>query len=94
METAASGLPVVASDVGCRQVVGDGWTGTLVAAGDPDERRRRSSTWSARPIGVPRSASVRSTRPDKRSNQREVVRRVLVAYADVAQRRHIVLDTD
>ena len=36
MEAAASGLPVVASDIrGCRQVVDPGVTGTLVPARDP-----------------------------------------------------------
>jgi glycosyltransferase involved in cell wall biosynthesis len=37
MEAAASGVPVIASDVrGCRQVVDHGTTGLLVPAGDPD----------------------------------------------------------
>ncbi len=37
MEAAASGLPVVATDIrGCRQVVASGSTGTLVPPGSPD----------------------------------------------------------
>ena len=68
MEAAASGLPIVATDVrGCRQVVDDGTTGLLVPVADAaalrigDQRARCSrrsgdGRW-ARPHGPRRSAS-------------------------------------
>ena len=50
MEAAASGLPIVATDVrGCRQVVDDGSTG-------------RSSVWPTRPVCAPRSSRWRHLR--------------------------------
>ena len=93
MEAAASGLPVVATDIrGCRQVVDDGSTGTLVTAGDPDGLRVAILDL----IGAPdRRAALGRRAVDKARrefDEREVVRRVLGAYADIARRKHIVFD--
>jgi glycosyltransferase involved in cell wall biosynthesis len=90
MEASASGLPVIATDVrGCRQVVDDGVTGLLVpvrapgalanairALGNDDARRRRMSC-AAR------------ERAEREFDERDVVRTVLDAYAEVAARKQV-----
>jgi glycosyltransferase involved in cell wall biosynthesis len=90
MEAAASGLPVVASDVrGCRQVVDDGVTGLLVpvrdgaaladavaALGDDPERRRRMG-----------EAAVARARVE--FDERRVVDIVLDTYRRVAGRKRL-----
>jgi glycosyltransferase involved in cell wall biosynthesis len=91
MEAAASGLPVVASDVrGCRQVVDHGVTGLLVPVRDgaaladavrslgedPDRRRRMGE------------AAVR--RAGERFDERQVVDIVLDTYRRVAGRKRLV----
>ena len=88
MEAAASGLPVVATDIrGCRQVVQDGINGLLVPVkdvdaltdaicrvGDDDQLRARMS-----------QASVDRARVQ--FDERDIVNRVMGAYADVAKRK-------
>lgn len=88
MEAAASGLPIVATNVrGCRQVVEDGVTGLLVSLGDitaladaiaelGEDRERR--------ITMGKAAVAQS---QERFDEREVVRIVLDTYAEVAARR-------
>jgi glycosyltransferase involved in cell wall biosynthesis len=93
MEAAASGLPVVATDIrGCRQVVEDGVTGRLVPVDDPAALR-------AALVGLSRDGparsemgrqAVRKARAD--FDERRVVQRVMEAYASVARRRDIGLD--
>src|SRR5690606_30198843 len=88
MEAAASGLPVIATDVrGCRQVVDDGVTGLLVPVRDPvalaaairalgeDEERRRAM---GRPA-VERALA--------HFDERRVVEIVLGTYREVAARK-------
>lgn len=91
MEAAAMGLPIVATDVrGCREVVEPGTNGMLVpvrdaaalaraieALADPDRRaaRGRASRDLAR----------------ARFDERDVVARVMAAYASVARRKSISL---
>ena len=84
MEAAASGLPVVATDIrGCRQVVDDGSTGMLVAAGDPDGLRVAILDL----IGAPdRRAALGAAAVDKA--QREFDEREVVRPGDGLLRRH------
>jgi glycosyltransferase involved in cell wall biosynthesis len=88
MEAAASGLPIVASDVrGCRQVVDDGTTGLLVpvrdvpalarairSLGDDSERRAR--------MGQAAAARARAE-----FDERRVVATVLDTYREIARRK-------
>jgi glycosyltransferase involved in cell wall biosynthesis len=88
MEAAASGLPVIATDIrGCRQVVEDGVNGLLfpvrdvgaltsaiVRVGEDEELRARMSR-----------ASVDRARAH--FDERQIVNRVMGAYAEVAQRK-------
>lgn len=93
MEAAASGLPVIATDVrGCRQVVEHGVTGLLVAVRDPnalrdavshlgnDSERRRAMSLAAR------------ERAEAEFDEREVVNRVMETYRAVADRKRIPWD--
>jgi glycosyltransferase involved in cell wall biosynthesis len=88
MEASAMGVPVVTTDVrGCRQVVEDGTTGTVVAVRDPvalahavatlgdDAGRRRAMGGAAR------------ARAESRFDERRVVDVVLDTYRDVARRK-------
>ncbi len=80
MEAAATGVPVVATDIrGCRQVVDDGVTGALVAVRDP-----AALAAALRPYADPavRAAHGRAGRAKAMSDFDEdtVVTRVLAAY--------------
>jgi len=92
MEAAASGLPVIATDVrGCRQVVEPEVTGLLVPVRDPvplaaaidrlgrdDELRRRMAEHAR-------------TRAEHHFDERLVVEIVLETYARVAARKGIAV---
>jgi glycosyltransferase involved in cell wall biosynthesis/ribosomal protein S18 acetylase RimI-like enzyme len=88
MEAAASGLPVIATDIrGCRQVVEDGVTGRLVRVGDVD-----GLVAAIEEIGSDHAlrsamgaASVAKARVE--FDEREVVEKVMATYRDVANRR-------
>jgi glycosyltransferase involved in cell wall biosynthesis len=88
MEAAASGLPVIATDIrGCRQVVEDGVNGILFPVKDVD-----ALTEAIVRIGDDadlRSAMSLASVERARANfdEQEVVRRVMGAYADVAGRK-------
>jgi glycosyltransferase involved in cell wall biosynthesis len=88
MEAAASGLPVVATDIrGCRQVVEPGVNGLLVPVADPaalagalralgeDISRRTAMSATARAIA------------ESRFDERDVVARVMETYRSVARRK-------
>jgi glycosyltransferase involved in cell wall biosynthesis len=89
MEAAATGLPIVATDVrGCRQVVEHERNGLLVPVRDPaalagairrigDDPRIRASMGAA-------SREIACARFD----ERDVVRRVLDSYREVAAAKH------
>jgi glycosyltransferase involved in cell wall biosynthesis len=88
MEAAASGLPIVATDIrGCRQVVADGVTGVLVPVRDPvalaeaigglaDDTERRKSMGEAALI-----------RAGDHFDERRVVQLVLDTYRHVADQK-------
>ncbi|MEX2250749.1 MAG: glycosyltransferase family 4 protein [Acidimicrobiia bacterium] len=88
MEAAASGLPVIATDIrGCRQVVDDGVSGILFPVRDV-----RALTGAIIQVGADAelrllmsSASVDRARA--RFDEREIVNRVMGAYAEVAKRK-------
>jgi glycosyltransferase involved in cell wall biosynthesis/ribosomal protein S18 acetylase RimI-like enzyme len=65
IEAAASGLPLVLSDIrGCREVIRDGWEGFLVPVGDPDELAAALIGLLRNPelrTGLGRAARVRAT---------------------------------
>jgi len=88
MEAAASGLPVIATDIrGCRQVVEDEVNGLLFPVMDVDALTRAidrvGSDEGMR--GLMSQRSVERARAD--FDEREIVRRVMSSYADVAERK-------
>jgi glycosyltransferase involved in cell wall biosynthesis len=88
MEAAASGLPVIATDIrGCRQVVDHGVNGYLFPVRDVD-------ALTAAIVRVGADAGMRSEMSRAsvelaraRFDEREIVNRVMGAYADVAARK-------
>jgi glycosyltransferase involved in cell wall biosynthesis len=90
MEAAACGVPVIATDVrGCRQVVEDGVNGVLVPVSSPV-----SLATAIRAIGTDDGMRVRMgraarARAEAQFDERDVVSKVLGAYADVAARKRI-----
>ena len=88
MEAAASGLPVIATDIrGCRQVVEDGVNGFLFPVRDVE-----ALTAAIARVGSDdelRSKMSRASVDRARLNfdEREIVKRVMGAYADVARRK-------
>jgi glycosyltransferase involved in cell wall biosynthesis len=90
MEAAASGLPVIATDIrGCRQVVDHGVNGFLFPVRDVD-----ALTVAIVRVGADAGmrsemsrASVELARA--RFDEREIVNRVMGAYADVAARKGV-----
>ncbi len=91
MEAAAMGLPIVATDIrGCREVVEPGVNGTLVPVRDAvalaaalgelaDPERRAQWGRASRDVAA------------RRFDERDVVRKVLAAYAAVARHKHLDL---
>ena len=86
MEAAASGLPIVATDIrGCRQVVDDGVTGVLVPQG---RRRAAAPTRSARWCATTASASAMAAAavelaPGTSSTRNVCIEITLQAYRDL-----------
>lgn len=89
MEAAASGLPVIATDIrGCRQVVEPGVNGLLFPVGDVE-----ALVGAVRSLDAPTrehmaTASVERARIE--FDEQRVVERVFDAYRDVATRRGLV----
>jgi glycosyltransferase involved in cell wall biosynthesis len=78
MEAAASGLPVVATDIrGCRQVVVHGSTGLLVPPRDPVALARAIESCASDGLQMGERARVRAT---EEFDEQTVVDRVLAAY--------------
>jgi glycosyltransferase involved in cell wall biosynthesis len=90
MEAAASGLPVIATDVrGCRQVVEPEVTGILVPVRDADALARAIERLGADDALRTRMAVAARARAEAQFDERVVVTRVLDAYAAVAARKRI-----
>ncbi len=88
MEAAASGLPLVLTDVrGCREVVDNGVNGVLVPVRDP-------AALSAAIDGLVKNPDVRaemsragSFKATRQFDERDVVAKVLSSYREVAERK-------
>lgn len=95
MEAAASGLPVVATDVrGCRQVVDQGVTGLLVPLGDPEALADAIAELGEEPdrrIGMGKAAVARA---EEQFDERRVVQTVLDTYHEVATRKELAALAD
>src|SRR5690606_39642253 len=87
MEAAASGLPVVATDVrGCRQVVDDGVTGLLVPVRDGAALAAAIRTLGDDPSRCLAMGEAAVARARQRFDERTVVDIVLATYREVAAR--------
>jgi glycosyltransferase involved in cell wall biosynthesis len=81
MEAAASGLPVVATDVrGCRQVVDHGTTGLLVPVGDPASLAAAIRKLGDDPDLRARMGAAAVDRARRCFDERDVIDRVLATY--------------
>jgi len=88
MEAAATGLPVVVTDVrGCRETVLDGETGTMVPARDPERLASAIGTLLDDPLARRRMGERGRKLAEERFDQRLVFERVAKAYADLAGQR-------
>ena len=92
MEAAASGLPIVATNVrGCRQVVDDGRTGLLVPVADTSTLRTAIRTLAASPDRRRAMGAAARAKAEREFDEQEVVRKVMDAYRWAAERRGITL---
>jgi glycosyltransferase involved in cell wall biosynthesis len=92
MEAAATGLPIVATDVrGCRQVVVDGETGLLVPVRDPVRLAAAIASLGDDPERRRRMGEAAARRARDEFDERRVVDIVLSTYRDVATRRGLDL---
>jgi glycosyltransferase involved in cell wall biosynthesis len=94
MEAAATGLPIVATDIrGCRQVVDDGITGLLVPPRRPDALAAALGQLAGSP--TQRAAMGRAARAKacREFDERDVVARVVDGYRLAAARRRLELTT-
>jgi glycosyltransferase involved in cell wall biosynthesis len=92
MEAAASGLPIVATNVrGCRQVVNDGISGLLVPASDSDALGAAILALASSPDRRRTMGTAARQKAEREFDERDVVRRVMDAYRWAAERRGIRL---
>ena len=92
MEAAASGLPVVATDIrGCRQVVEAGVTGLLVPPRSPAALRKALVALTLDPARRREMGDAAAEKAHREFDERDVVDRVMRTYARVAQRRGLAL---
>lgn len=90
MEAAASGLPVIATDIrGCREVVADGDNGILIPVRAPE-----AIAAAVRRLGDDADLRLRMGKASRRRaidnfDEREVVRTVFAAYQGVATRKRL-----
>lgn len=88
MEAAASGLPVIATDIrGCRQVVDDGVNGFLFPVRDIDALTGAITRVGADAEMRSRMSRASVDRARAQFDEREIVNRVMGAYAEVATRK-------
>jgi glycosyltransferase involved in cell wall biosynthesis len=92
MEAAATGRPLIATDVrGCRQVVDDGRNGLLVPVRDPLALREAIAALGSDPARRARMGTQSRAVARARFDERQVVRIVLDAYSRVASRKGLRL---
>lgn len=92
MEAAASGLPVVATDIrGCRQVVEHGVTGLLVPVRDAPALRGAIEALAREPARRAEMARAAVDKAHRDFDERDVVARVMDCYRQVAVRKGITL---
>lgn len=92
MEAAASGLPVVATDIrGCRQVVDDGVTGLLVPVGDAVALGAAIGSLAADPVRRSSFGAAAVVKARREFDERDVVACVLDTYRIAAARRGLRL---
>ena len=90
MEAAASGLPVVATDIrGCRQVVDHQVTGLLVPVGDVAALETAIAELVDAPEVRASMGAAGRRKAEREFDEQDVVRRVLACYAEVAERKRI-----
>lgn len=88
IEAAAMGLPIVATDIrGCRQVVEHGVNGLLVPVGDVTALADAVGRLAADDALRTRMGEAGRTRAGAHFDEREVVRIVLEAYQELADRK-------
>lgn len=88
MEAAAAGLPIVATDIrGCRQVVDDGVTGTLVPARDPDSLASALGDLLADPDRRATAATAARERAADQFDQERVIEITLSTYRRLLRER-------
>jgi glycosyltransferase involved in cell wall biosynthesis len=88
MEAAASGLPVIVTDVrGCRQVVDHEVTGLLVPSRDPDALAKAIHTLGDDPAQRVAYGAAGAAKAEREFDERRVVRTVLDTYASIAERK-------
>ena len=91
MEAAASGLPLVLTDIrGCRQVVEPGRNGRLVPVGDPHALAAAVQEMTAPHRRAEMGVASRAL-AEARFDESEVVRRVLDAYRRAANNKGVIL---
>ncbi len=92
MEAAASGLPIVATDIrGCRQVVDDGVTGSLVPVADAAALAGALTELVTSPQRRAAMGRAAAAKAGAEFDDRAVVAGVMACYADVARRKGIEL---
>ena len=92
MEAAACGLPVVATDIrGCRQVVEHGLTGLLVPTRDAAALREAIRSLADDSALRVRMGEAAVTKARREFDERDVVRRVMDCYQQVAVRKGFTL---
>lgn len=90
MEAAASGLPVIATNIrGCRQVVEDGITGFLFPVRDVDALTEAITRIGDNPELRSSQSRASVDRARIHFDEREIVNRVMRSYAEVANRKGI-----
>lgn len=95
MEAAASGLPIVATDVrGCRQVVDNGLTGLLVPVRDAEALAAAIGRLLDDPARRKAMGKAALARAEEHFDERRVVDLVLDTYRQVAETKHLGHITD
>jgi glycosyltransferase involved in cell wall biosynthesis/ribosomal protein S18 acetylase RimI-like enzyme len=93
MEAAASGVPVIATDIrGCRQVVDSGHNGLLIPVKDPEAIATAIALLGDDVTTRDRMAKAGRSKAEAEFDESRVVDRVMATYRLVAQRKGLRLD--